>query len=169
MFKVLLFLGLTATSAQASGSGCDCSCFGVREQILRQDVHDDRKFTIERDGANIKLIPIPGPYNNVREPVILSGYKERSPIHPRLLERLLNEKIRFSLIRYNMHLTVENDWCNVEVAEADTGRNEMRIEFETGEKVSLWHPSNEDLFHPQDGSIQTHNLIPFPLQYLVRP
>ena len=91
MFKVLLFLGLTATSAQASGSGCDCTCFWVKEKILRQDVHEGRKFVIVREGAYIKLIPIPGPNNNVREPVILSGYKDRSPIHPKLIERLLNE------------------------------------------------------------------------------
>lgn len=169
MFKVLLFLGLAVASAQAGASGCDCSCFGVKEKILRQDVHDSYHFRLERDGTNIKLIPIPGLYNRVLEPVTLSGYKNRFPIHPKLVDRIVTEKPRFHLRRYNMHLMIENDWCSVDVAEADTGRMVMQIEFDTGEEVTLWHPSDDELFDPETGSIQTDKLLPFPLKDQVKP
>jgi hypothetical protein len=169
MLKLLVLITIIAGGAQAAASGCDCSCFGVKEKILRQDVHDSYHFTVAKDGENLVLTPIPGRYNHVKEPVTISGYKNRIPLHPRLIERILTEKNRFTLRRYNMQLTVENDWCPLDVGQADTGRMQMEVVFETGEEVTLWHPSDEVLFDRETGNIQTQNLIPFPLKEQVKP
>jgi hypothetical protein len=83
-----------------------------------------------------------------------------------LIERILAKQPRFYVTLMYQHLEVENDWCPMDVSSADTGRVKVEFTFDTGETVTLYHPSDEALYDRESGNIQIDKLLPSPFGYL---
>jgi hypothetical protein len=168
--KVLLMLAVAGSTAQAYATGCDCSCFGTKETILKADYFEgykDHGFTITKDGENLRLHPIPSRWNKMpTEDLILSGYKDREPIHPELIRRILDKQPTFYVSLMYQHIETTDANCPVDIGAADTGRVKVEFTFETGESVTLYHPSDEALWDRETGNINTDKLLPSPFGYL---
>jgi hypothetical protein len=168
--KILLIATVTSFTTQAYASGCDCSCFGVKETVLKADYFEGYKgygFSITKEGDNLRLHPIPSRWKKMpTDDIIISGYKDRVPIHPELIDRIIAKQPRFYLTVMNQQIEVENDWCPMDVSIAETGRYKIEFTFDTGESVTLYHPSDDVIYDRESGNINLSVLLPSPFNYL---
>ncbi|MBX2995058.1 MAG: hypothetical protein KF681_09555 [Bdellovibrionaceae bacterium] len=163
--SVLVLILSVVVSTQTMASGCDDSCWGASTpQVLAQSRWGLRDFfSIEPSGdpSSIQLTPksafVTGAFPS---PVIFTDYERSRPLHPKLVARLLDPNTRFNGTVTKADVRIEITPNYGAPYSVVTGQYQIEFYFETGETVTLYHPSVATLIRSEDGTVIEDQILP---------